>query len=65
MADNSYISPSLAQQGYTGSTGSTPYRPATTDQLEQLQALYGTPFSNGVSRAPDGAVQLTLNFDGT
>jgi hypothetical protein len=65
MADSNYIAPSLAQQGYTGSTGSTPYRPATFSQVDQLNALAATSFSNLVTRAPAGAVQLTLNFDGT
>jgi VCBS repeat-containing protein len=65
MADNNYLAPSLAEQGYTGATGSTPYTPATTSQLEQLQSLYGTSFSNLVTPASTGTVQLTLNFDGT
>ncbi|MBA3772340.1 MAG: DUF2235 domain-containing protein [Ramlibacter sp.] len=65
MADNSYLALSLIEQGYTGATGTTPYKPATLFQLEQLQSLYGTAFSSAVSQAPAGTTQLTLNFDGT
>lgn len=65
MADNNYLAPALAGQGYTGATGTTPYKPATATQLEQLQSLYGTAFSNVVKQAPAGSTQLTLNFDGT
>jgi hypothetical protein len=59
MADNNYLAPSLVEQGYTGATGSTPYRPVTTSQLEQLQSQYGSSFSNLVTPASAGTVQLT------
>jgi Ca2+-binding RTX toxin-like protein len=64
MADNAYLDPSLQANGYTGSTAGTPYKPADSAQVQQLQALYGTTFS-GVTAASAGTVQLSFNFDGT
>lgn len=65
MADDNYLNPSLAADGYTGTTGSTPYRPTTAAQVDLLQSQYGTSFSNLVTRASPGAIQLSFNFDGT
>ena len=58
MADSNYLSPSLIADGYTGTTGSTPYKPTTSGQIDTLQSQYGMSFSNVVTRAIPGAVQL-------
>lgn len=65
MADENYLDPELRDDGYTGSTAGTPYKPATTTQLLQLQSLYGTSFAGLVTAGGTGSVQLAFNFDGT
>lgn len=40
MADP-YIAAALIDLGYVGATRTTPYRPATTEQIGALQNLYG------------------------
>lgn len=61
-----YLAPALVDQGYTGSTAGTPYKPPTADQLTQLQTIYGTSFSGQVSSAPSAtAIHININFDGT
>ncbi len=65
MADDNYLAPSLRAEGYTGSTASTPYRPATSAQTDLLQSQYGTSFSALVTPARAGTIQLSINFDGT
>jgi hypothetical protein len=59
-----YLAPSLKDQGYTGATGTTPYKPASQQQLGELQAAYNsTPVVPVV--VPPASNVLSINFDGT
>lgn len=42
-----YLAPSLKDQGYTGATGTTPYKPASQQQLGELQAAYNSRGQRG------------------
>ncbi len=61
-----YLSRELANLGYTGVTGTTPYQPSTAQQVATLRYLYTNALSGRslTTAAPD-AVQLNINFDGT
>ena len=41
-----YLARSLQQSGYTGTTGTTPYKPATADQINGLQDACNGPAKN-------------------
>lgn len=61
-----YLAPSLKDKGYTGSTGTTPFRPATGSQLENLQDLYAnSPVKAAPTVISATATVLNINFDGT
>ena len=61
-----YLAQSLIDQGYTGATGTTPYRPATTGQLALLQSLYNQSLAGQASStASSSAIHININFDGT
>jgi hypothetical protein len=60
------ISQILAQLGYTGTTGTTPYRPSSSAQVSALQNQYNNALNGqAIVRPPSTATQITLNFDGT
>ena len=56
----------LKSQGFTGVTGNTPYKPATTAQLDTLRGIYNDKSATTGPRtvSPD-AIALNINFDGT
>ncbi|RYD66962.1 MAG: hypothetical protein EOP84_30855, partial [Verrucomicrobiaceae bacterium] len=61
-----YLAPSLKNQGYTGATGTTPYRPVAAEQVRALQEQYRNSFaSGGPLIAPSNTVVVSVNFDGT
>lgn len=61
-----FLAPSLIDQGYTGATGTTPYKPATAQQVATLQDLYNNSPAAGVSRTVSAsATVININFDGT
>lgn len=61
-----YLALSLKDQGYTGATGTTPYRPATPDQVGTLQEQYSHSFTSSAPVVvPRKTVVLSFNFDGT
>jgi hypothetical protein len=61
-----YLAPSLKDQGYTGATGTTPYKPADTQQLDALQNLYNnSPAANAPQVVSPTATVININFDGT
>lgn len=61
-----YLAPSLKDRGYTGATGTTPYRPATPDQVRTLQEQYNNSFTSSAPVVTPGkTVVLSFNFDGT
>jgi hypothetical protein len=64
--DNSYLASLLKDQGYTGATGTTPYKPANTQQVEALQELYNnSPAANAPQVVSSTATVININFDGT
>ena len=59
-----YLAPKLKDEGYTGSTANTPYKPANPDQLARLQDVQAN--APVVSRViSPNAIVLNINFDGT
>jgi Uncharacterized alpha/beta hydrolase domain (DUF2235) len=61
-----YLAPTLKDQGYTGATGTTPYKPATTQQVDALQSLYNnSPVANAPQVVSATATVININFDGT
>ena len=61
-----YLAPTLQDQGYTGATGTTPYKPATTQQVNALQDLYNnSPTANAQQVVSATATVININFDGT
>ena len=61
-----YLAPTLKDQGYTGATGTTPYKPATTQQVYALQGLYNnSPAANAPQVVSTTATVININFDGT
>jgi hypothetical protein len=61
-----YLAPTLQDQGYTGATGTTPYKPATTQQVDVLQGLYSnSPATNAPQVVSATAMVININFDGT
>ncbi|TXT37571.1 MAG: putative histidine secretory acid phosphatase [Comamonadaceae bacterium] len=61
-----YIAQTLIDQGYTGATGTTPYKPATAGQITQLQNIYNKSFAGQVTgTASTNAIHININFDGT
>lgn len=61
-----YIAQTLIDQGYTGATGSTPYKSATAGQISQLQNIYNHSFAWQVTgTASTNAIHININFDGT
>jgi predicted RNA-binding protein with TRAM domain len=61
-----YLAPTLQDQGYTGATGTTPYKPATTQQVDTLQSLYNnSPVANAPQVVSATATVININFDGT
>jgi PIN domain nuclease of toxin-antitoxin system len=61
-----YLAPTLKDQGYTGATGTTPYKPATTQQVDTLQGLYNnSPVANAPQVVSATATVININFDGT
>ena len=63
---DTYLAPSLRDAGYTGATGTTPYKPASATQIDALQTAYTAPAPPSVQRvvSPTATV-LSFNFDGT
>lgn len=61
----SYIAPILVENGYTGTTGTTPYRTSNSAQVSTLQNLYASALAGQTITKSTGAVQINLNFDGT
>jgi hypothetical protein len=60
------LASSLVDKGYTGVTGSTPYKPATSEQTATLQSIYNDKSVTTVPRTiPSTAISLNVNFDGT
>ena len=47
---DTYLAPSLRDAGYTGATGTTPYKPASAGQIDVLQTVYTTPVPTTVQR---------------
>ncbi len=61
-----YIAPTLKDQGYTGASGTTPYKPPTATQQGTLQDLSTNAAVTGVPRTvATNATVLNINFDGT
>lgn len=59
-----YLAPALKDQGYTGVTGTTPYKPPTDAQLGALKdAYYNSP--NAPYVISTNAVVINVNLDGT
>jgi hypothetical protein len=57
---------SLQAQGFTGATGSTPYKPATAEQAATLQSIYNDKSVTTVPRTvSSNATAINVNFDGT
>jgi hypothetical protein len=61
-----YLAPFLRQAGFTGVTGSTPYKPVSPEGLQALQNLYYHPPLQGVKPviSPTAEV-INVNLDGT
>ena len=61
-----FLAQSLKDKGYTGVTGSTPYKPATPEQTATLQNIYNDKSVTTVPRTVSPtAISLNVNFDGT
>ena len=61
-----YLAPMLQEQGYTGATGTTPYKPATTQQVDALKGLYNNSSAANTPQVVSfTATVININFDGT
>ena len=61
-----YLAPVLKDMGYTGVTGTTPYKPASEQEVAALQDLYSnSPVSNLAPTVSAAATVININFDGT
>lgn len=61
-----FLAQTLIDQGYIGATGATPYRPATTEQVDVLRSISDQSFAGLVSGVPSPtAIHININFDGT
>ena len=61
-----YLAPNLKDQGYTGATGTTPYKPANTQQVDALRNFYNnSPVANAPQVVSATAIVININFDGT
>jgi hypothetical protein len=45
-----YLAPTLVDQGYTGATGNTPFKPATAGQITQLRHIDNQSFAGQANR---------------
>jgi hypothetical protein len=67
-ADNKtpYLARSLQQQGFTGVTGSTPYKSVSPEGVQALQSLYyQPPLQNVKPVITNHAEVININLDGT
>lgn len=61
-----YLSASLKDEGYTGSSAGMPYKPVTESQAAILRDLYSYGFGGQiVSAASARATHINISFDGT
>lgn len=61
-----YLAPTLQEQGFTGSTGGTPYKPVSNEGVQALQNLYyQPPLQNVKPTISPNAQVINVNLDGT
>lgn len=61
-----YLAPSLQQEGFIGTTGTTPYKPVSQETIQTLRALHDRPPVQNVNPviSPNAQV-ININLDGT
>ena len=65
-AAQSYLAPSLKQEGYVGVTGRTPYKPVSDEGVQVLREIAaGPPLQDMQPTVRPRAIVINVNFDGT